>query len=57
MVRPGAHWAPPVFPGSALAYSAYVFPAEWLDSTFHHCYIPIAVFNTVISTSLSCYSR
>lgn len=45
------------FPGSALAYSAYVFPAEWVSSTFHHCYVPIAVFNTVVSTSLSCYSR
>ncbi|XP_042660258.1 membrane progestin receptor gamma isoform X2 [Tyto alba] len=43
--------------GSALAYSAYIFPAEWLDSTFHHCYVPIAVFNTVVSTGLSCYSR
>ncbi|XP_050568958.1 membrane progestin receptor gamma isoform X3 [Cygnus atratus] len=43
--------------GSALAYSAYVFPDEWVSSTFHHCYVPIAVFNTVVSTSLSCYSR
>ncbi|XP_009976363.1 PREDICTED: membrane progestin receptor gamma-B-like [Tauraco erythrolophus] len=43
--------------GSALAYSAYVFPADWVNSTFHHCYVPIAVFNTVVSTSLSCYSR
>ncbi|XP_005511299.2 membrane progestin receptor gamma isoform X1 [Columba livia] len=43
--------------GSALAYSAYIFPTEWVNSTFHHCYVPIAVFNTVISTSLSCYSR
>ncbi|XP_051652850.1 membrane progestin receptor gamma isoform X1 [Manacus candei] len=43
--------------GSALAYSAYVFPLEWVGSTFHHCYVPVAVFNTVVSTSLSCYSR
>ncbi|OPJ70297.1 membrane progestin receptor gamma isoform B [Patagioenas fasciata monilis] len=43
--------------GSALAYSAYIFPMEWVNSTFHRCYVPIAVFNTVISTSLSCYSR
>lgn len=50
-------WARFPFPGSALAYSAYVFPDEWLSSTFHHCYVPIAVFNTVVSTSLSCYSR
>uniref|UniRef100_A0A8C0GHJ6 Progestin and adipoQ receptor family member 5 n=1 Tax=Chelonoidis abingdonii TaxID=106734 RepID=A0A8C0GHJ6_CHEAB len=43
--------------GSAIAYSTYVFPEEWINSTFHHCYVPIAVFNTVISTGLSCYSR
>ncbi|XP_034639993.1 membrane progestin receptor gamma isoform X3 [Trachemys scripta elegans] len=46
-----------VHPGSAIAYSTYVFPEEWIDSTFHHCYVPIAVLNTVISTGLSCYSR
>ncbi|NXE98968.1 MPRGB protein, partial [Menura novaehollandiae] len=43
--------------GSALAYSAYVFPLEWVGSTFHDFYIPMAVFNTIISTGLSCYSR
>ncbi|NXP26270.1 MPRGB protein, partial [Scytalopus superciliaris] len=43
--------------GSALAYSAYVFPLEWVGTTFHHCYVPVAVLNTIISTSLSCYSR
>ncbi|KAH1183804.1 hypothetical protein KIL84_014420 [Mauremys mutica] len=43
--------------GSAIAYSTYVFPEEWINSTFHHCYVPIAVLNTVISTGLSCYSR
>ncbi|NXC04469.1 MPRGB protein, partial [Orthonyx spaldingii] len=43
--------------GSALAYSAYVFPLEWVGSTFHDFYIPMAVFNTIVSTSLSCYSR
>uniref|UniRef100_A0A7M4FQT6 Progestin and adipoQ receptor family member 5 n=2 Tax=Crocodylus porosus TaxID=8502 RepID=A0A7M4FQT6_CROPO len=43
--------------GSAIAYSAYVFPDEWLSSTFHRCYVPIAVFNTVLSTGLSCFSR
>ncbi|XP_010079706.1 PREDICTED: membrane progestin receptor gamma-B-like, partial [Pterocles gutturalis] len=41
---------------SALAYSAYIFPEEWVDSTFHRCYVPAAVFNSVVSTSLSCYS-
>ncbi|XP_064373910.1 membrane progestin receptor gamma isoform X2 [Dromaius novaehollandiae] len=43
--------------GSALAYSAYIFPKEWVNGTFHYYYVPIAVFNTVVSTSLSCYSR
>ncbi|NWU70301.1 MPRGB protein, partial [Pterocles burchelli] len=43
--------------GSALAYSAYIFPGEWVDSTFHRCYVPAAVLNSVVSTSLSCYSR
>lgn len=43
--------------GSALAYSAYVFPAEWVGSTFHDFYVPVAVFNSALSTGLSCYSR
>ncbi|XP_025069992.1 membrane progestin receptor gamma isoform X3 [Alligator sinensis] len=43
--------------GSAVAYSAYVFPEEWVDGTFHRCYVPTAVFNAVLSTGLSCYSR
>uniref|UniRef100_K7GBC7 Progestin and adipoQ receptor family member 5 n=1 Tax=Pelodiscus sinensis TaxID=13735 RepID=K7GBC7_PELSI len=43
--------------GSAIAYSAYTFPEEWIDSTFHRCYVPLAVLNTVVSTGLSCYSR
>nr|XP_060611376.1 membrane progestin receptor gamma [Anolis sagrei ordinatus]XP_060611377.1 membrane progestin receptor gamma [Anolis sagrei ordinatus] len=43
--------------GSAVAYSAYVFPDEWIGSTFHRYYLSIAVLNTVFSTCLSCYSR
>ncbi|NXF23041.1 MPRGB protein, partial [Rhodinocichla rosea] len=43
--------------GSALAYSAYVFPLEWVGSTFHDFYVPMAVLNSVLSTGLSCYSR
>ncbi|NWT94386.1 MPRGB protein, partial [Urocynchramus pylzowi] len=43
--------------GSALAYSAYVFPLEWVGSTFHDFYVPVAVLNSVLSTGLSCYSR
>ncbi|XP_042333387.1 membrane progestin receptor gamma [Sceloporus undulatus] len=43
--------------GSAVAYSAYVFPNEWVGSTFHRYYLSVAVLNTIFSTSLSCYSR
>ncbi|XP_073693172.1 membrane progestin receptor gamma-B isoform X2 [Garra rufa] len=43
--------------GSAISYSAYVFPDAWVNSTFHAYYIPVAVINTILSTSLACYSR
>uniref|UniRef100_W5N9D8 Progestin and adipoQ receptor family member Va n=1 Tax=Lepisosteus oculatus TaxID=7918 RepID=W5N9D8_LEPOC len=43
--------------GSAIAYSAYVIPDRWIGSTFSRYYVPIAVFNTVLCTSLACYSR
>ncbi|KAM6949930.1 membrane progestin receptor gamma-B [Lycodopsis pacificus] len=43
--------------GSAMVYSAYVFPDKWVNSFFHRCYVPIAVFNTVICTVIACYSR
>ncbi|NXS35690.1 MPRGB protein, partial [Pomatostomus ruficeps] len=43
--------------GSALAYSAYSFPLEWVGSAFHDFYVPVAVLNTALSTGLSCYSR
>ncbi|XP_028257213.1 membrane progestin receptor gamma-B isoform X2 [Parambassis ranga] len=43
--------------GSAIIYSAYVFPDKWVNSSFHQWYIPIAVANTVICTNLACYSR
>lgn len=43
--------------GSAVSYSAYVFPDKWVNSFFHECYIPIAVLNTVICTAVACYSR
>lgn len=44
-------------PGSAITYSAYIFPDKWVNSTFHQLYVPIAVLNTVVCTALSCYSR
>uniref|UniRef100_A0A8D2LQE1 Progestin and adipoQ receptor family member 5 n=2 Tax=Varanus komodoensis TaxID=61221 RepID=A0A8D2LQE1_VARKO len=43
--------------GSAVAYSAYIFPEEWAGSAFHQSYVSFAVLNTIISTTLSCYSR
>ncbi|XP_018422899.1 PREDICTED: membrane progestin receptor gamma isoform X2 [Nanorana parkeri] len=43
--------------GSAVAYSAYVFPDRWVNSSFHHYFVPWAVFNTIICTAISCYSR
>nr|XP_032606122.2 membrane progestin receptor gamma [Taeniopygia guttata] len=43
--------------GSALAYSAYAFPLEWVGSTFHEFYVPVAVLNSALSTGLACYSR
>lgn len=53
----GSYPGPTVLPGSALAYSAYAFPWEWVGSTFHDFYVPVAVVNTVLSTGLACYSR
>ncbi|XP_046506109.1 membrane progestin receptor gamma isoform X3 [Equus quagga] len=43
--------------GSAIAYSAYTFPDALVRTTFHDYYVTLAVLNTIISTSLSCYSR
>ncbi|XP_077119331.1 membrane progestin receptor gamma isoform X1 [Ranitomeya variabilis] len=43
--------------GSAIAYSAYIFPDRWVNSTFHLWFVSWAVLNTVISTGMSCYSR
>ncbi|XP_026992727.2 membrane progestin receptor gamma-B isoform X2 [Tachysurus fulvidraco] len=43
--------------GSAIAYSAYVVPDAWVNSVFHAYYVPVAVMNTVISTTMACYSR
>ncbi|XP_051511797.1 membrane progestin receptor gamma-B [Myxocyprinus asiaticus] len=43
--------------GSAISFSAYVIPDAWVNSIFHAYYIPVAVFNSILSTSLACYSR
>lgn len=44
-------------PGSAIAYSAYTFPDVLVRSAFRDYYVALAVFNTSLSTGLSCYSR
>ncbi|XP_072527392.1 membrane progestin receptor gamma-B isoform X2 [Salminus brasiliensis] len=43
--------------GSAITYSAYVMPDSWMNSLFHAYYVPVAVFNTIICTTMACYSR
>ncbi|KAK5874277.1 hypothetical protein PBY51_019240 [Eleginops maclovinus] len=43
--------------GSAISYSAYVFPDKWVNSFFHQWYVPMAMLNTVVCTGLACYSR
>ncbi|KAG8440810.1 hypothetical protein GDO86_006519 [Hymenochirus boettgeri] len=43
--------------GSAIAYSAYVFPDRWVGSSFHLWFVSSAVLNAVICTGLACYSR
>ncbi|KAM5170772.1 membrane progestin receptor gamma isoform 2-T2 [Mantella aurantiaca] len=43
--------------GSAIAYSAYVFPDRWVNSSFHHYFVPWAFLNSIICTGMSCYSR
>ncbi|XP_027707555.1 kinesin-like protein KIF23 isoform X4 [Vombatus ursinus] len=43
--------------GSAIAYSAYSFPAMLVCTTFHHYFVSLAVLNTILSIGLSCYSR
>lgn len=43
--------------GSAVAYYHYGFPDRWVNSLFHRCFLPIAMFNSVLCTGLACYSR
>ncbi|XP_077570231.1 membrane progestin receptor gamma-B [Stigmatopora nigra] len=43
--------------GSAIAYSAYVFPDKWVNNILHRSFIPISLLNSIICTSLACYSR
>lgn len=43
--------------GSAISYSAYIFPDKWVNGWFHQWFVTLAVLNMVICTSMSCYSR
>ncbi|KAG7283793.1 hypothetical protein CRUP_034417 [Coryphaenoides rupestris] len=43
--------------GSAITYSAYVFPDKWVNGLFHQSYVAVAVVNTLVCTTLACYSR
>ncbi|XP_052002260.1 membrane progestin receptor delta-like [Xyrauchen texanus] len=43
--------------GCAIAYGSYVMPDCWVNSWLHQYFVPIAVFNTLFCTSMSCYSR
>ncbi|XP_042562368.1 membrane progestin receptor gamma-A [Clupea harengus] len=43
--------------GSAVVYSSYTFPQKWVNSTFHHWYVSIAVLNSFVCTALACCSR
>ncbi|XP_072888694.1 membrane progestin receptor gamma-B-like isoform X2 [Hemitrygon akajei] len=43
--------------GSATVYAAYIMPDKWINSTLHKWFVPAAVFNTVVCTALSCFSR
>ncbi|XP_004619260.1 membrane progestin receptor delta isoform X2 [Sorex araneus] len=43
--------------GCAFAYAAYSMPVAWLHSRLHQLFVPAAVLNAFLCTSLSCYSR
>ncbi|XP_069796514.1 membrane progestin receptor delta [Narcine bancroftii] len=43
--------------GCAITYQAYVMADRWINNTLHSCFVLVAVFNTLVCTTLSCYSR
>ncbi|XP_013925318.1 PREDICTED: progestin and adipoQ receptor family member 6 [Thamnophis sirtalis] len=43
--------------GCAFTYGAYAMPDRWVNSLGHHYFVPMAAINSLICTSLSCYSR
>ncbi|GCC16469.1 hypothetical protein chiPu_0021870 [Chiloscyllium punctatum] len=43
--------------GCAVSYRAYIMPDRWINSTLHCYFTHVAVFNSLVCTTLSCYSR
>ncbi|KAK5862069.1 hypothetical protein PBY51_017500 [Eleginops maclovinus] len=43
--------------GCAISYGHYAMPDCWVNTWLHQHFAPIAIGNTVLCTSLSCYSR
>ncbi|XP_048381459.1 membrane progestin receptor delta isoform X1 [Stegostoma tigrinum] len=43
--------------GCAVSYRAYVMPDQWINTTLHCYFTHVAVFNSLVCTTLSCYSR
>lgn len=43
--------------GCAISYGYYVIPDSWVNSWLHQHFVSIAIGNTLLCTSLSCYSR
>ncbi|XP_072316930.1 membrane progestin receptor delta [Eucyclogobius newberryi] len=43
--------------GCAISYCHYVMPESWINTRLQHCFVPVALLNSLFCTSLSCYSR
>ncbi|XP_032872443.1 membrane progestin receptor delta-like, partial [Amblyraja radiata] len=43
--------------GCAITYRAYVMADRWINNALHTCFVPVAALNTLVCTTLSCYSR
>ncbi|XP_062897763.1 membrane progestin receptor delta isoform X1 [Mobula hypostoma] len=43
--------------GCAITYRAYVMADSWINNALHSCFVPVAAFNSLLCTTLSCYSR
>lgn len=43
--------------GCAITYRAYIMADRWINNALHTCFVPVAALNTLVCTTLSCYSR